>query len=152
MNSIYNFSQNSVYCDYMQEVQTQTTQVSKESSTTPVNNDLQRDYSQKKTIFRVYQIIWYILGVMETLLIARFLLRALAANPGTGFVNLIYSLSEPLAAPFRGIFPTPQVEGAVFEWHTLVACIVYAIVAWGLVQLFQLVKPTDRAEVEHEVQ
>jgi len=130
----------------MQE-QSETTTV----QTTTAQAASPESYTQKKTIFRIYQVIWYILGIMEALLIARFVFKVLGANSSTSFVNFIYTLSAPLAAPFRGIFPTPQVEGSVFEWYTLVACVVYAIVAYGLVQLFQLVKPTDPVEVEEKV-
>ncbi len=44
-----------------------------------------------------------------------------------------------------------MVEGSVFEWSTIVAGFVYAVVAYGLIQLFQLVKPTNPQEVEEKV-
>jgi YggT family protein len=129
----------------MQEEQTQTP--------TPVATaeHPQKAYTKKKAIFRIYQVIWYVLGVIEALLIIRFILKALGANAGSGFANLIYTLSNPLALPFRGIFQTAVVEGNVFEWSTLIAGIVYGIVAFGIVQLFQLVKPTTPQEVEQKV-
>lgn len=111
----------------------------------------QKTYTKKKAIFRAYQVIWYILGVIEVLLVFRIVLKALGANPGSGFANLIYTLSNPLALPFRGIFQTQVVEGSVFEWSTIIAGFVYAIIAYGLVQLFQLVKPTNPQEVEQKV-
>ncbi len=135
----------------MQELQRQTTQVTTQRTAAPAVENPQRNYTKKKAIFRIYQVIWYVLGVMEVLLIARFILRALSANAATGFVSFIYTLSSPLVAPFRGIFPTPQVQGSVFEWYTLIACIVYLLLAYGLVQLFQLVKPTDPTEVDQQV-
>jgi hypothetical protein len=91
------------------------------------------------------------LGVVEVLLGFRIVLKMLAANPASPFVNLVYNISDPLALPFRGIFSVTVVEGAVFEWTTIVACFVYAILAYGLVQLFQIVKPTTPAEVQRNV-
>jgi len=111
----------------------------------------QKTYTKKKAIFRAYQIIWYVLGVVEVLLAFRVVLKALAANPNSGFTNLIYSLSNPLAAPFRGIFQTGVVSGSVFEWSTVIAGLVYGVLAYGLVQLFQLVKPTNPTEVSQTV-
>lgn len=108
-------------------------------------------YAQKKAIFRAYQLIWYVLGVIEVLLAFRIILKMLGANPVSPFVHLIYTLSNPLALPFRGIFQTAVVEGSVFEWSTIIAGLVYAIVAYGLVQLFQLVKPTNPEEVQQKV-
>jgi len=111
----------------------------------------QKTYTKKKAIFRAYQVIWYILGVIEILLVFRVVLKALGANPNSGFTNLIYSLSNPLALPFRGIFQTTVVEGSVFEYSTLIAGAVYALVAYGIVQLFQFIKPTNPQEVQEKV-
>ena len=64
----------------------------------------QKVYEKKKTIFRTYQVIWYILGVIEILLTFRVVLKMLGANISSPFVSLIYVITDPLAAPFRGIF------------------------------------------------
>ena len=136
----------------MEEETRHVTEVHTQSRDIPVATEHpQKVYAKKKTIFRIYQVIWYVLGVIETLLIFRIVLKALGANPASGFTNLIYSLSNPLALPFRGIFPTPVVEGSVFEWSTLIAGIVYLVLAYGLVYLFQIVKPTTPLEVEQKV-
>ncbi len=131
---------------------TRVTQVTEsETQAVPSGEHPQKVYAQKKAIFRAYQIIWYVLGVIEVLLIFRFVLKALGANPFSGFTNLIYTLSNPLALPFSGILTTPVVSGSVFEWSTLIAAVVYAILAYGLVQLFQLIKPTNPTEVQQKV-
>lgn len=111
----------------------------------------QRVFEKKKTIFRAYQIIWYILAIIETLLIFRFVLKALGANPFSGFTNLIYALSDPLALPFSGILRTIVVGTSVFEWSTIIAIIVYALIAWGIVYLLQIIKPVTPDEVEEKV-
>ena len=136
----------------MNEETRQVTEVHTTETTLPQTTEHpQKVYAKKKTIFRIYQIIWYILGVIETLLIFRFILKALGANQNSGFTNLIYALSNPLAIPFRGIFPTPVIEGSVFEWSTLIAGVVYLVLAYGLIYLFQLIKPTNPQEVEQNV-
>lgn len=108
-------------------------------------------YQKKKAIFRAYQVIWYILGVIEVLLAFRVILRALGANPASGFTSFIYGLSYPLASPFFGIFGETVTQGSVIEWSTLVAAVVYLIIAYGLVYLMQLMKPTNPIEVEQTV-
>lgn len=110
-------------------------------------------YQKKKAIFRTYQIIWYILGVIEVLLIFRFALAMMGANPASGFASLIYTISAPFAIPFRGILGVSAVPttGSVFEWSTLIAMVVYAIIAGGIVQLLQLFKPTTPQEVSEAV-
>ena|SRR3989344_6650522 len=116
----------------------------------PVQTDHpQKVFEKKKVIFRTYQVIWYILGVIEVLLAFRVFLRMSGAYP-SGFTNLIYSLSAPFAFPFRGILKTTD-EGAVIEWSTFVAMVVYLLLAYGLVHLMQFIKPVTPEEVEKEV-
>lgn len=115
------------------------------------NQHPQQEYKQKKVLFHTYQIIWYILGVIEALLIFRTILKILGANPNSGFTYLIYTLSAPFAVPFQGILQINYEEGHVFEWTTFIAMIVYVVVAYGLIQLFQLIKPTTPKEVEQAV-
>src|SRR5579862_8748943 len=52
----------------------------------------------------VTRVIWLAAGIITLLLAFRFVLAALAANPGNGFVNFIYKVSHPFAAPFFGMF------------------------------------------------
>ncbi len=106
----------------------------------------------KKTIFRFYQVVWYILGTIELLLAFRFALKLLAANPYSYFTNFIYSLSYPLVLPFEGILRTPYItNGYIFEWSTLIAMAVYLVVAYLIVELLQLIKPVSPEEVEEGI-
>lgn len=125
------------------------TKVTKVASPQVQTEHPQRVFEKKKVIFRTHQIIWYILGVIEVLLIFRIFLRMFGAYP-TGFANFIYFSSAPLALPFRGILKVTD-EGAIIEWSTFIAMIVYALVAYGLVKLLQIIKPVTPQEVEKEV-
>jgi len=111
----------------------------------------QKTYDTKKAIFRSYQIIWYILGVIEVVLAFRVILKLLGANTFSGFTSFIYAVSNPFALPFAGILGTTVSSSYVFEWSTLIAMAVYAVVAYGIVALFQLVKPTNQQEVAQAV-
>jgi hypothetical protein len=107
----------------------------------------QKVYETKKTIFRFNQIIWYILGLIEVLLGFRIVLKALGANPFSGFTNLVYTFSNPFALPFQGILKTNVTAGSVFEWSTIIAGIVYLCVAWGLFYLLDLIYPITPKDV-----
>ena len=107
----------------------------------------QKVYEKKKTIFRFNQIIWYILGLIEALLIFRVVLKALGANPSVGFTSLIYSITTPLAAPFSGILGVSTTGTSMIEWSTTIAAIVYLCVAWGLVYLLNLIYPITPKDV-----
>ncbi len=91
-----------------------------------------------KPLFRANQIVWYILGIIEVLLVFRFLLKLFAANPSAGFTELVYNLSYLFAAPFLGVFSQGKLEstGSIFEWTTLLAMAVYWLVGWGISTLF----------------
>ncbi len=131
----------------VQEVIQQTRTVTSGVST----DSPQKTYQTKKAIFRSYQVIWYILGVIEVLLAFRVILKFLGANAFSGFANFIYAISSPFALPFSGILGTTASSNLIFEWSTLIAMAVYAVIAYGIVALFQLVKPTNQEEVEQSV-
>lgn len=135
------------------EAPAQVVQTTKTVATPPVQTEHpQKVYEKKKTIFRTYQIIWYILVVIEVLLIFRVALKMFGANTNSPFVSLVYVISDPLALPFSGVFGVMGITGtAYFEWSTLVAMIVYLLIAYGLVNLMQIYKPTTPQEVEREV-
>ncbi|KKP65640.1 MAG: hypothetical protein UR68_C0019G0019 [Candidatus Roizmanbacteria bacterium GW2011_GWA2_35_19] len=111
----------------------------------------QKTYQTKKAIFRSYQAIWYLLGFIEILLAFRIILKFLGANQFSGFANFIYALSAPFTLPFVGIFQTSVSLDLVFEWSSLIAMAVYGVVAYGIIALFQFVKPTNPEEVDQTV-
>lgn len=85
------------------------------------------------------RVVWYIAGFIIALLVLRMVLLLLAANQGNAFVDFIYGFSGIFAAPFFGIFSYTPVYGSnVFETSTLVAIVIYALVAWGIAKLFTL--------------
>jgi uncharacterized protein YggT (Ycf19 family) len=86
-------------------------------------------------VARASRIAYLVLGILESLLIIRFVLMLLAANPGAAFTSMIYGLTEPFVSPFYGVFPTPQSHGAVLDLAAVLAMIVYALVVWGIVSL-----------------
>lgn len=108
----------------------------------------QKVYNTKKTIFRTYQILWYVLGILEILLTFRMILKLVGANPAIGFTNFIYSISDPFARPFFGVVASSVSGNSIVEWSTLFAMAVYWVIVWGIIEFFQLVKPVDRQEVE----
>lgn len=111
----------------------------------------QQVFEQKRAIFRTHQIIWYILTVIEVLLAFRMTLKALGANPLSGFTSFIYAASDVFALPFSGILSTSVTATSVIEWSTIVAALVYLCIAYGLVHLIQILKPVTPDEVTQSV-
>lgn len=103
--------------------------------------------AKKKTVFKAVQVIWLLTGMLEALLALRVVFRLLAANQ-TGFVSFIYQLSAPFLAPFAGIFGPSVTDRSVLEWSTIVAMIIYMLIAYALVAIMRLLKPVNVAEAE----
>ncbi len=87
--------------------------------------------NQNAAVARMIRIIDFIFGVLEVLLALRIVLRALGANPGNAFADLVYGITSPFVALFSTLFINPVIgRTAVLELTTIVAMIVYAILAW----------------------
>ncbi len=105
-----------------------------------------------RPLYRGTQIVWYIFYLVETLLIFRFLLKLIGANSAAIFTRFIYDVSYPFAAPLLYVVRSTQMSGSVFEWTTLIAMLVYWVLAWGIVRLFVMGKPVSRTEAEVKLQ
>jgi len=104
--------------------------------------------NQAEEIHAWKRIVYYVLGIIEVLLAFRLIFKLLGANPASGFVAGIYSLTNIFINPFKGIFPTATTPGvntqAVLEPATIVAMLVYALLAWGIAKLIEIIKRPDK--------
>jgi len=102
--------------------------------------ETEREVERARGMARVSQVVDYIFYVIYALLAIRFLLALLAARSSAGFVQLIYSVTDPLYRPFRGIVASPTVEGGyTLALPIVIAIIVYALVHAGINGLLRLV-------------
>lgn len=99
-----------------------------------------------KSLYRGTQIVWYVLGVIEILLAFRFILKMMSANPMAGFSSFIYGLSWPLVQPFMSVFNISEVSRMVFEWPTVLAMVVYWLLALGVIRLLTMSHPISSHE------
>ncbi len=96
--------------------------------------------TRANTRYWIATIIYFILAVLEIILALRFIFRLLGANEGSGFVSFLYGFSHVFVAPFNGIFNDQTIGNvSVFETSTLVAMVIYALIAWGLVSLGRVI-------------
>lgn len=102
--------------------------------------------SSVKPLYRGTQVVWYLFYAVEVLLLFRFVLKLMAANPDAWFTSFVYAVSYPFAGPFLYVVRSTQVSGSVFEWTTLLAMAVYWVLAWGIVRLFVMGKPVSTGE------
>lgn len=102
--------------------------------------------STTKPLYRGTQIVWYIVGLLEALLVFRFLLKLFGANAGAGFTSFIYGVTQPFAGPFLSVFKITKVSGSVFEWTTILAMIVYWLIAMAIAQALVMGKTISTPE------
>lgn len=86
----------------------------------------------KKIVIVVFSFIEVILGF-------RFVFKLMGANPTNVFVKGLYAFTQFFVGIFEGIFSKATTTGAeteaIFEPATLIAIIVVALIAWGVMKL-----------------
>jgi len=101
-----------------------------------------RVYRTHENYLKLRRIVYYILGVLEVLFAFRLILKLLGANPVSGFVSFIYTISGVFVNPFSGIFTTVVSNGdkttSYLEPATIIAMIVYALIAYGVIRLIKI--------------
>jgi hypothetical protein len=119
-----------------------------ESYVDPAGNQIEsreevyEDTNQRRAYIRYWiaTVTYFVLGVLEIILLLRFIFRLLGANEGNSFIMFLYGLSHVFVAPFSGIFSNPVLSSnSVFEVSTLIAMLVYALLAWGIVSLGRVI-------------
>jgi uncharacterized protein YggT (Ycf19 family) len=86
------------------------------------------------SIWTASRVIALVFTVLEVLLLVRFTFKLLGANANQPFVSAIYGITEPLVAPFRGIFAQPD-GTPIVEIATLLSIVFFVLVAALIVAL-----------------
>src|SRR5579859_578059 len=85
--------------------------------------------------YRLTQLVYWAFGLVEGLIAIRVILKALGANQAAGFAQFIYNITAALVAPFINLFSNPAYGNSVLELSSIVALIVYSLIAWLLGKL-----------------
>lgn len=104
-----------------------------------------------KPLYRGAQVVWYTLFVVEGLLLIRFALKLLQANPEAFFTSFVYTISNIFVLPFVAVFQNTRMESSVFEWTTLLAMLVYWLLAAAVIKLFVMSKPVSTTEADENL-
>lgn len=97
--------------------------------------------------YRLTQLVYWVFGLVEGLIAIRLILKALGANPSAGFSEFIYGITAPLVAPFMGLFSNPAYQNSVLELSSIVALVVYALVAWLIGRLVWILVGETRSAI-----
>ena len=99
-----------------------------------------------RPLFRGVQMVWYVLAILEVLLAFRFMMKLLAANPEAGFSRFIYGVTYIFATPFLTVFPNSTAKASIFEWTTLLAMVVFWLIALAIRRLLVIGKSVSTSE------
>ncbi len=95
-------------------------------------------------------LVYFFFGVLEILLTFRLVLKMMGASSLSSFVRLIYGITGVFILPFEGIFRRWFAQGvettSILEPSTLVAIVVYTILAWGIVRLVRIMSGEEQPE------
>ncbi len=89
-------------------------------------------------VWRAQRVIYYVFGVVQAFIAIRFVLKLLGANPTSPFTQIIYNISWIFVFMFNGVVPNSTSGNMVFEWFSIIAIVVYALVSVGLAKLLAL--------------
>jgi len=73
-------------------------------------------------VWTVTRVVALLFTVLEVLLLIRFALKLLGANPQQPLVTALYNVTEPLTRPFQGIWPQTNTP-VVFDLPALLAIV-----------------------------
>jgi hypothetical protein len=98
----------------------------------------------------VEYLVYFFFGLLEILLAFRLIFKLTGASMSSAFVGLIYGITGIFILPFEGIFRRGFAQGiettSVLEPSTVVAIIVYAVLAWGIVKLLSVLSGEKQQE------
>lgn len=97
------------------------------------------ELEQRLFTFKATQLIWLALGIVEALIAIRVVLKLIGANAESLFAAFIYNLSDVFLFPFAGLVATPTAGNVALELSSIIAMLVYALLAWGLERILWLI-------------
>jgi uncharacterized protein YggT (Ycf19 family) len=102
---------------------------------------------QRIFTFKATQLVWLLFGVLEALIALRIVLKLFGANADSPVAAFLYGFTDLFLWPFTGLLGTPQAGGMVLELSSVIAMVVYALIAWALERLIWVIFYRPRGPV-----
>lgn len=87
---------------------------------------------------RLERAVWFVGGLIATLIAIRFVMKLLGASYQADFVRFIYGVTGVLVAPFRGIFQATGSGNYILEPESLIAIAIYLLITWAAVAVIRI--------------
>jgi uncharacterized protein YggT (Ycf19 family) len=110
-------------------------------------------HTDRVTTFKFTQLIWLLFGLLEAAIGLRVIFKLIAVNPNNAFAAFLYRVTDLFLAPFQSLVGSPAAEGMVLEVSSIIAMIVYALIAWALDRLVYVLfyRPRGGVSVQRTV-
>jgi len=102
---------------------------------------------QRVFTFKATQIIWLLLGLLEAVIALRIVFKLIGVNPTNPFAMLLYSVSGFFVAPFATLTNTLASGNMVLEISSVIAMIVYLLIAWAIERIVHVLFYRPRGPV-----
>jgi YggT family protein len=107
---------------------------------------------QRQTLQWVSTLTGFLFTILEGLIGLRIVLKLIDANAQNAFASFVYNITALFVAPFTGLIGNPAMGGNVLEITSLVALVVYVLVAAVIIRLIWLLfyHPSTRSVTTYE--
>jgi len=102
---------------------------------------------QRIAVFKATQIIWLLLGLLEAAIALRVIFKLIAVNAANPFATLLYNVTHLFVGPFASLAKAPTSGGMVLEISSILAMLVYLLIAWGIERFVHVVFYRERGPV-----
>lgn len=102
---------------------------------------------QRTATIKATHVIWLLIGLLEGALALRVFFKLIAVNPGNPFAAFLYNVTGIFVAPFASLIGSPGIEGNVLEISSIIAMIVYFLLAWAAERIVYVLFYRERGPV-----
>ncbi len=105
----------------------------------------------KFIIGKIADFLRWLAIVIEVLMLIEFIFRLIGADPTNPFASFLYALTEGvILVPFSNLVHDPVIHypNQVFEWTTLIAMAIYALIFWLIRSFVRLLASEPQEPVE----
>lgn len=104
-------------------------------------------HEQRTATFKATQLVWLFLAILEALIAFRIVFKFIAVNPSNLFAAMVYNLSNFFVAPFESLIGAPASGAMVLEISSLIAMVVYFLIAWAIERILYVLFYRSRGPV-----
>ena len=102
---------------------------------------------QRVATFKATQMIWLLLGLLEASIGLRVVFKLIAVNAANPFAKLLYGVTNLFVAPFKSLVGNPTSGDNVLEITSVIAMLVYLLIAWGIERIVYVLFYRERGPV-----